>query len=373
MLAGFPLHVIPEFGETFRPSGHYATWLPQLAQEFKHFPELDAHWIVLNDRITTAREIRWQNQTFHVLPAPPTGRASTLFRADRKRIRQTLDGIRPDLVHGWGTEDVYGLAAVTSGYPSLVSMQGILTDYVLKCRMHPRDYFQALLEFYVLWRAHRITVESEWGRQCLHRRNPRARMSLVEYGVQPEFFDAVWSPDPLRPAAIFVGGLVPRKGIQDLVAAFRSPSLAGAELWVVGDGPGRWVENLRRQAPSNIIWLGRKTILETAALLGRAWCLVLPTRADTCPNVVKEARVIGLPVITTPCGGQVSYIEHDRNGFLVRPGEVERLSGYLGRLLGDLVLAKSMGACKQEEQRAWFRPKNTATALLKVFQEMTAL
>jgi glycosyltransferase involved in cell wall biosynthesis len=370
ILADFPLHVLPEFGEEFRPAGHYATWLPQLAEAFASFTGLEAHWVVLNSQLSSPRKIAWRNQTFHVLPAATKHRASSLFRRDRAAISKTLDEIRPDVVHGWGTEDVYALAAVSSGRPNLISMQGILSHYMLKSRRRPREYFQGLLELYVLARAWRITVESAWGNAILARRNPHATISLVEYGVQPHFFEVAWQPNPQHPVAIFIGSLTPLKGLQDLVAAFRSPTLAGAELWVVGSGSGKWLDKLRRQAPVNIRWLGRKTSKETAALLGQAWCLALPTRADTSPNVVKESRVIGLPVITTPCGGQVSYVEDGGNGFLVKPGAINIWSEKLSILLGSLATAQKMGGHRQAEQRAWFQPENTAQGFWKIYQEM---
>jgi glycosyltransferase involved in cell wall biosynthesis len=371
ILADFPLHVIPGFGEAFRPSGHYATWLPQLAAEFGRATALEAHWIVLSDRVSVAQNVIWQNQNFHVLPTAQSRRASTLFKQDRARIREVLDQIQPDVVHGWGTEDVYALATVSSPFPNFISMQGILSHYMLKARRRPREYFQGLLELYVLWRARRITVESEWGRQCLARRNPRAVISLVEYGVQPDFFDVKWNPDPHRPVAVFVGSLTPIKGIQDLVAAFRSSALSAGELWVIGGGSGHWFEKLRHNTPSNIRWLGRKSIQETAALLGQAWCLTLPTRADTSPNVVKEARVIGLPVVTTPCGGQTQYIENDQNGFLVKPGDIKQLAGTIEKLFCDFDAVKKMGACRHAEQRAWFRPENTAKRFLQIYREFS--
>lgn len=372
ILADFPLHVIPEFGEAFRPRGHYATWLPQLAGEFTRVLEMEFNWVVLNNQITSPKNIFWQRQHFHVLPTTPRRRASTLFHADRVQIRAVLNKIRPAVVHGWGTEDVYALAAVTSPFRNFISMQGILSHYMLKARRRPREYFQGLIELYVLRRARRITVESEWGRQRLARRNPRADISLVEYGVQPHFFDVPWTPDPQRPAAIFVGSLTPLKGIQDLVAAFRSPKLSGTELWVVGGGSGNWVEKLRAQAPANVRWLGRQTTQETAALLGRAWCLVLPTRADTSPNVVKEARVIGLPVIASPCGGQTSYIKPGKNGFLVPPGDVGQLAEKLAVVLGDVGRARTLGAYEHAGQRAWFRPENTANSFLKIYRELAS-
>ncbi len=369
ILAEFPLHLVPDFGEAYRPAGHWATWLPQLAGAFESAADLEIHWITLSSKVSSPLEAAWKGQFFHVVPTATKGRAPSFYRQDRRNIKTLLQQIKPNLVHGWGSEDVHGLAAATSGYPNIVSMQGILTHYILKSKMHPRNYLQALIEMIIFWRADRITVESAWGKNCVIRRNPFARISLVEYGVQPHFYDIPWTPDPAKPAAIFVGSITQRKGIQDLVEAFRAPSLAHAELWVVGGDADAWGENLQASAPNNIRWLGRKTSQETSALLGQAWCLALPTRADTSPNVVKEARVIGLPVVSTPCGGQASYVEEGKNGFLVNPGDVRRITEVLQSLLEDLALCRRFGAYKHEEQRQFFDPKQTAINFQRLYLE----
>lgn len=372
ILAAFPLHVIPAFGEAYRPQGHYATWLPQLAQAYAGFSDLDVHWIVLSALVDSAREVSWNNQTFHVLPTARRHRAATLFFRDRKAIGSCIAAIKPVLVHGWGTEDVYALAAATSGAPNIVSMQGILTHYILKNRMAARDYLQAALELFVLRKAGCITVESEWGRDVVLRRNPHARIALVEYGVQNHFLDIEWQPDPAKPAAIFVGSIDPRKGIQDAVAAFRKPALGGAELWVAGSGESRWARELIAGAPPNVRWLGRVPSQEIATLLARAWCLVLPTRADTSPNVVKEARVIGLPVVSTPCGGQISYIQHGENGFLVAPGDIAGLTESLRTLLTELPKCRAMGENRHEEHRHILHPRRTAENFHALYQNLCA-
>jgi glycosyltransferase involved in cell wall biosynthesis len=45
--------------------------------------------------------------------------------------------------------------------------------------------------------------------------------------------------------------------------------------------------------------------------------LLLPTRADCAPNVLREASAFGLPVITTDCGGIASIISNGANGYML--------------------------------------------------------
>jgi glycosyltransferase involved in cell wall biosynthesis len=44
--------------------------------------------------------------------------------------------------------------------------------------------------------------------------------------------------------------------------------------------------------------------------------LLLPTRADTSPNAVKEAVVAGVPVVASRIGGIVDYVYPGKNGLL---------------------------------------------------------
>ena len=213
-----------------------------------------------------------------------------------------------------------------------------------------------------------MTTESEWGRNVVLRRNPFAKVEIVEYGVQQVFFQTKWQPEETKPFALFVGGISPRKGIQDLVGAFRDPKISSSELLVIGGGEGGWSENIQKSAPPNICWLGRKTAEETAEYMAKAWCLVLPTRADTSPNVVKEARVVGLPVITTRNGGQASYVRDGEDGYFVECGDVNGVIEKVGKMLGCCAEAKEMGDRGKKNFRELFTAKRTGDGFMKLYR-----
>jgi glycosyltransferase involved in cell wall biosynthesis len=106
--------------------------------------------------------------------------------------------------------------------------------------------------------------------------------------------------------------------------------------------------------------------------MAKAWCLVHPTRADTSPNCVKEARVIGLPVVTTTEGGQTQYVEHGKSGFIHQPGDVEGLIQGVLTVTRDWETSLAMGAHGQAECRAKLHPTRTATRLLELYQRTAA-
>jgi glycosyltransferase involved in cell wall biosynthesis len=369
ILAAFPLHVIPGL-EQHAQGGHHATWLPQLSQAFAAEEGWDIHWLTVAKRPAPTDPIRWRGQTFHCLHSPARGRLWRAYRPDRRAIRRRLDQLQPDLIHAWGTEDCYGLAGADAGRPWLLSMQGLLGEYIRRSRMHPFVWVQALYERSVLRQARDISVESRWGEAMLQRMAPHARTHLVEYGVQEPFYREPWQPDGDRPHAVFIGTVDPRKGVEDAVRAFAAPELQATELHIIGDAEHPYARRLRALSTPNVHWLGRLDSGATAEALRRAWCLILPTRADTSPNVVKEARVVGLPVITTPHGGQSDYIRDGENGFLCEPGDVAAFTRAAAKVLGDLAYARLLGAWHWEEQREFFQPAHTARRFLALYREL---
>ena len=366
VLADFPLHLLRGLKVT-EQKRHYATWLPQIAEGWEKQKKCEIHWVILNSEAEQRVDIKQWNQMFHIMPTTTSCRASTLYRKDRITIGRVLNEIKPDLVHGWGTEEVYGFAAVLSEYPNIVSMQGILSHYVLKSLMPLHSYWLAALEIFVLWKADRITVESEWGRRILKRRNPNAKISVIEYGVSNIFFKTKWKPEKQKPIFLFVGTPIRRKGIQDLISAYRDKSLKKSELWVVGNGDSKWVKKQKQMSSINTKWLGFKNQSEVARLMSKAWALILPTRADNSPNVIKEARVVGMPVITTNRGGQGKYLNDKKDGHLIAPGNIKQIREVISWTIKNYDKNKVMGKTGRKKFRKIFRAETQGQRILQEY------
>lgn len=174
------------------------------------------------------------------------------------------------------------------------------------------------------------------------------------------------------PTFLFVGTVCPQKGIQDCVAAFRDPRLTNARLEVYGSGHPRYLESLKKISPANVIWKGRQDPETIVTALEAAWGLVLPTRADTSPNVVKEARVVGLPIITSRQGGQTEYVVDDEDGFLVPCGKASRLAEALVNLSANFKQVERMGKLGAFRYRDRLTSVRTAASFLCLYQKVTA-
>ena len=366
ILANFPLHVIPSLSGGKPAKGHYATWLPPLAEADAQEDGIERIWITLDQNVTEDKRVTIWNQTLIVLPTSATGRASSFFRKDRAAIARVLRELKPDLVHGWGTEDVYAWAAVESDFPSVVCMQGILSYYILHAKIDWRTCFQALFELHVFRKGTTFVGESPWAAAILKKKMPDKEIVQIDYAVHPDFFAGKWAPDPQAPIALFAGTLEQRKGFDDVLQAFRSPLLKNHTLWVAGTGP--MLEEARKQP--NVKLLGRIDRPQLIEAMSKAWCLVIPTRCDTGPMIVKEARVAGLPVVTTKEGGQSTYIKEGGNGFFVRKGDISSLAERLDALLSNYDFCLQRGKDGWEQDRASFRVELMAEKFRELYRSI---
>ena len=371
ILAAFPIHLLPGF-ENHGPSGHYATWLPQLARNFETLmaPSDEIHWVVMVKGLKAAVEVSHCGQSFHLLPRFKMSLSiATYFWAERREISKLLHQIEPDLVHGWGSEDVYGPAQADWKGASILSMQGILSHY---WGITGGNFLERLLAFYepiTIRRSEHVTSESPWGRNLVRRIAPEVGIDLVEYGAANQFFEIVRELDP-EPTFLCVGSLCYRKGVDILAKAFADPRLSHCRLKVLGDGPMR---GDLEACGDNVELLGRVGPEKVKELLGSCWALIHPTRADTSPNSVKEARVAGIAIITTQHGGQAQYVEDGESGYFFEIEDSETLVEAVLKVAVDSEEAWSLGFNRSEEYRELLSPTKTAVSLMALYRKRISL
>ncbi|MBK1827811.1 glycosyltransferase family 4 protein [Haloferula rosea] len=355
-----------------RGGGHAATWLPQLADRFEALEHpFEITWIRTKARRGSDEDVRIGRQRFITLAgfnARIDFLMANLWAA--KRFRRVIAELEPDLVHAWGTEKPFGVVPGIFEGPSLLSVQGCLTAFskVAKLPLHLR--VASRLEPLRVRSATRITCESSWSAEQVVKLGVKTMPDVVDYGAHPKFLEAEWTPDPEKPVLLFSGGLERRKGFDLLIDALQLIPDRKWELRVLGDGPLR-AEGEAAGLPG-ITWLGTLPWSRTIPEMKKAWGLVVPTRADTGPTVVKEARVMGLPVIASNHGGLRDYILDGVNGLKVDPLDAPQLASAMTRLMGDFEQVQRLGMSRLQKDRERFDPTLTARSFLRIYGEMLA-
>lgn len=368
ILANFPRHAM--HGNTQgRGGGHSATWLPPLADAFFNHSNLDITWVTFDKKVKRTETDYDGNQKFLRIPQGSDLPFYLLNQwPNRTILRKVIKGIDPNIVHAWGTEWLYAAVLRDVAAPTILSIQGCLTAFRKVWRPSWRQRILADAEPKRVREADVVTCESAWSAEQIRALHPAADIRIVDYGVHPSFYDVTWAPNPDKPILLYSGSLDRRKGLDVLFDALEMLPNRSWTLQILGDGPMR--DELVSRKLNRIEWLGTLPWKEMQQRLSQAWALVIPTRADTGPTVVKEARVVGLPVIGSVNGGLRDYIKPGQNGLHVNPLTPSLLAASCEDLMSSYEKIKKMGANHHSEDRIIFKPENCSHAFFDIYSEL---
>ncbi len=131
---------------------------------------------------------------------------------------------------------------------------------------------------------------------------------------------------------LYCGRFTGIKNIFDLVSAYERMDVPNKTLVMVGDGPLRpQLNQMIESREIDSVWFtgfqSRNDLPEYYAI---ADVLVLPSGRETWGIVVSEALCFGLPVIVSDqVGAGSDLVQHESNGFVFPPGDVDSLTAYL--------------------------------------------
>ena len=152
---------------------------------------------------------------------------------------------------------------------------------------------------------------------------------------------------------LFVGRFEPRKGLLELLKAYRILRKTGCEcrLLVVGTGPlgkeaRRYVATRRLR---DIHFLGRVSDEDKAQLFRTADVYVSPaTGGESFGIVLLEAMAAGTPIVASDIHGYKGVVRRGREALLVPPREPKPLAAAIARLLRDDELRATMSTAGRE-------------------------
>ena len=237
-------------------------------------------------------------------------------------------------------------------------------------------YGRPLLKPY-LGHLHRAIAVSEPARAFVGRYFPNFPMSVIPNGIDL----GVYKPGlpPIRHLRddnvniLFVGRLEKRKGLGDLLRAYRSivERVPKSRLIIVGDGPlrGKVESFIARHRLPNVVMAGYVPDSVKPRYYGSADIFCAPaTGAESFGIVLLEALASGLPVVATEVPGYMSVLEPGRDSITVQPKNWRELAASLVILARDADLRRRMAdyAVRKARRYSW---ESVATEVVEVYHE----
>lgn len=197
------------------------------------------------------------------------------------------------------------------------------------------------------------------------------RVEVVPNGVDLDRFGEVTEADLTRvreayglgdrPFVLYVGTVMPRKGVTELVRALGSVAeredvptpraiLAGENT--LDEEYTARVEELIAELglERNVELMGFVDAADLPALYALADAFVVSSLEEGFGMTAVEAMAAGTPVVGTQVGGIPTIIEDGKQGRLVEPGDAAALADALAEVLGDPEIRERMA--EQARQRA---------------------
>lgn len=157
--------------------------------------------------------------------------------------------------------------------------------------------------------------------------------------------------DPARPVVGCASRATRVKGVFELLRAFDRvwsgwSGRARPQLLYMGDGPDlAELQRARMDLPSRDSVVLAGYTATAAEVLGAVDVAVVPSLWEEAFGLAAlEPLSRGVPVVASRVGGIPEIVDHEENGILVAPGDVEALAGAVTRMLAEPDWAGSLGA-----------------------------
>lgn len=389
ILAPYPLRM--KYGDRLKfrtPESleHPTSWVVNLLRlATDAYPEIDFHLVSFSSHLAHDVHLEDNGVHYHFLRGVPFRlQALTAYQVDRLILTRMLKHIAPDVVEAFGTEGPYAYSAVTTPYPCVVYMQGIVTEIL---KQMPEGLFTRFqwINLYITRYIERWTIrhgktfiaENEFTAKFVRLLNPNARIYNIPNLINPLFFNIIRNPTEEQQDILFIGAINERKGALDLLSAFfivqqRFPQCKLILIGPISDDMKNKIEVLAVEYGliDSIQLCGQQTPEFIAKAMSRAAMLVHPSWMDSSPNSVLEAMAAGLPVIANRVGGIPFIIQDGETGLLCEPRRIDLLSSKIIELLQSDQIRLELGGKAKKWMKHNLNPFRIVSEYIKIYYDI---
>ncbi|MGQ9618198.1 MAG: glycosyltransferase [Candidatus Aminicenantia bacterium] len=173
------------------------------------------------------------------------------------------------------------------------------------------------------------------------------------------------------PIILFVGNLLPYKGLKYLIEAMER---INGNLLIIGDG---FLKNelkklvAEKRVEEKVHFLGRKDYSELVSYYHACDIFVLPSLYESFGLVQLEAMACGKPVINTNISSAVPEISlHEETGLTVQPANSESLSEAIKRLIENKDEMIKYGLKARERVRKFYSIDVISKRIVRIYKEL---
>jgi glycosyltransferase involved in cell wall biosynthesis len=315
-----------------------------------------------------------------------------------RTISRAVDDIGADVYEAHtvsGYAFLRGLKKKTRKAPFIQTVHGVLADEYFQAKQSGGLPIRERIANLLMWQLSKLEAEAARNADVIvtvsHYSKKRivqiygvdeAKIRVVPNGVDPGKFKPSTNGENIRQKfglekkqiVLFVGRLIPRKGLNFLVEAARNVVKEDAEVTflIVGNGPLR--NNLimtleKLDLSRNFVFMSDVKETELPSLYNSADVFALPSVQEGQGIVLLEAEASAKPVVAFKIGGVQEAVANGKSGLLVKRGNSMELAEAILQLLSNQSLRQRMGSEGREYVLRNFTWDLCAQRMLSIYRE----
>lgn len=358
-----------------------SSWNSALITELKKL-EIELH-IVQFYPVLKKYTFKENNVTYYYLPRLPKIDVYTSL-LKRLRVHHLARKIKPNLIHGIGSEHGYAYAAIQAGWPSVITIHGYL-KMINRLSGHKSLLKQAFLEREenkALTATSSVIAINGYMRDLFVQNGCHSdKIKIIPNALNPVFLSSCPNDDSNRYIdIIMVGTLHPLKNQHTALEIFsliKSKYKKNVSVVIVGSptvsSQTYHAELLSKQAANNldnVHFYGSIDQQELKKLYCRSKVLLHISEFEADPTVVAEAMACGVLPVVNPVAGLAYRVQPSINGYHVDIKNHEKTAIDLISILNQYNDARSLIQRGREMVISERDPTNVAVATLKAYHSI---
>ncbi len=220
-----------------------------------------------------------------------------------------------DVVHAFNVPSAFAMKYVKAK-KRVLSVHGVYSDQVDALHSETTAAIATVAESKVLKWADKLTTDSRMVQKA-YKEKYDLDFEFLFAPLDVENFKALPDVEKKENQIVYIGRDSFEKGI-DILRSIES-KINGKVVYC-----------------TNLPWKDAMIELKSSSIL------VVPSRMESIPQVIKEAFYLRVPVIATKVGGVPELITDGENGILIPPEDPEKLASAINELLANKELAKKL-------------------------------
>ncbi|MGI0077877.1 MAG: glycosyltransferase family 4 protein, partial [Nitrosopumilaceae archaeon] len=223
-------------------------------------------------------------------------------------IKALVSTEKYDIVHAFNIPSAFAMRYVKAK-KKVLSVHGVYSEQVKALHSKSTGTMADIAESRVLKWADKLTTDSKMVQKA-YKENLGLDFEFLYAPLDISKFDEIPSVSKVEGQVSYIGRDSYEKGI-DILRKVES-KINGKVVYC-----------------TNVSWKEAMTVLKTSSLV------VIPSRMESIPQVIKEAFYLKVPIVATNVGGIPELIQDNVNGLLVSPENSQQLLETINKLLGD--------------------------------------